>query len=81
MINAVRAFPRNFLQMMSKLRFEHRTTNAVRILFYSSKTYLKVDELERNYHDYVPQKYNEKHLFKQTISKELKDINNMDADS
>lgn len=44
---------------------------------------LKADELERNYRHYVPQKYVKKHLFiiKQRISKELKDIKNMDHDS
>lgn len=44
---------------------------------------LKVDELERNYRKYVPQKYLKKHQFiiKQRISKELKDIKNMEHDS
>lgn len=47
------------------------------------KKNLKVDELERNYKNYVPQKYIKKHLLfiKQRISKELKDIKNMDHDS
>lgn len=44
---------------------------------------LKVNELERNYRNYVPKKYIKKHLFiiKTRILNELKDIKNMNHDS
>lgn len=44
---------------------------------------ISIDELEKNYRNYVPQKYIKKHLFiiKQKISKELRHIRNMNHDS
>lgn len=44
---------------------------------------ISIDELEKNYRNYVPQKHIKKHMFiiKQKISKELRHIRNMNHDS